>query len=383
MAPEQLEGKDADARTDIFAFGAVLYEMATGRKAFSGTSQASLISAIMQNDPPPISTVQPMTPPALDRVARKCLAKDPEDRWQSAGDLGSELKWIAESGSQAGIAAPIVASRRRSLRFSGIAAAAFALIAAALAAALLTRRSAELPLIRASILPPEGSDFISKGINAGPVEISPNGRRLVFTARKGEGPNLLWVRDLTDSVARPLSGTEGAERPFWSPDGKYIGFFADRALKKIDVNGGPVFTLAEATEARGGTWNREGVILYSPDATWPRLSDPGRGRKAGRGDRVRPQRLDSSLPALPAGRAALSLPRAPQRRGRRRGSRDPDRRARLEGVEAVVNVASNAVCASGLPALRPRGSARRAALRRRTSRRRGRARRRRSGPPDG
>src|SRR4029453_2482604 len=115
MAPEQLEGREADGRTDIFAFGAVLYEMATGKKAFPGASQASLISAIMKEDPAPITTVSPLSPPALDHVARKCLAKNPEDRWQSAADLRSELRWIAD-GSQSGVAGPGV-SRRRA-RFS-------------------------------------------------------------------------------------------------------------------------------------------------------------------------------------------------------------------------------------------------------------------------
>ena len=347
MAPEQLEGKEADARTDIFAFGAVLYEMATGRKAFSASSQASLITAIMSSDPPAISTLQPMSPPALDRVVKKCLAKDPDDRWQSTRDLGSDLRWIAESGSQAGAAAPVVASRRRSLRLSWIAASVFALISAALAAALLTRRSADLPVIRASILPPEGSDFISKGIGAGPVEISPNGRRLVFTARKGEGPNLLWVRDLTDSVARPLAGTEGAERPFWWPDGRYIGFFADRALKKIDVNGGPVFTLAEATESRGGTWNREGVILYSPDSRGSVYRIPAAGGKPVVATVFGPKDSTHRYPRfLPDGRHFLYLVR---RSGAGAGVDPEIRIGALDSKEwkTVVNVASNAVCASG------------------------------------
>ncbi len=347
MAPEQLEGTEADARTDIFAFGAVLYEMATGKKAFAGASQASLISAIMQNDPPPISTVQPMSPPALDRVVKKCLAKDPEDRWQNAADLGSELKWIGESGSQAGVAAPVVASRRRSLRLSWIAAAAFALVAAALAAALLTRRPAALPVISASILAPEGSDFISTRINAGPVEISPDGRRLVFTARKGEGPNLLWVRSLAEPAARPLSGTEGAERPFWSPDGKFIGFFAERALKKIDVNGGPVFTLAEANESRGGTWNRDGVILFTPDARGPvyRVSAAG-GTPAVATVYDQKDATHRYPRFLPDGRHFLYLAR---RGGAGAGVEPEIRIGALDSKEwkVVVRVASNGVCASG------------------------------------
>ena len=145
MAPEQLEGKEADARTDIFAFGCVLYEMATGRKAFSGTSQASLVSAIMKEDPVPISQIQPMTPPALDRVVKTCLAKDPEERWQSAHDVGSELKWIAQVGSQAGAPAPIVQRRKRRERFAWAGFAAATLVALGLAAAYLRRAPQALP----------------------------------------------------------------------------------------------------------------------------------------------------------------------------------------------------------------------------------------------
>ncbi len=347
MAPEQLEGKEADGRTDVFAFGAVLYEMATGRKAFSGASQASLISAIMQNDPPPISTVQPMSPPALDRVVKKCLAKDPEDRWQNAADLGSELKWIGESGSQAGVAAPVLASRRRSLRLSWIAAVAFALVAAALAAALLARRPAALPVIHASILAPDGSEFISTRINAGPVEISPDGRRLAFTARKGEGPNLLWVRSVAEAAARPLAGTEGAERPFWSPDGKFIGFFAERALKKIDVNGGPVFTLAEANESRGGTWNRDGVILFTPDARGPVYRIPAAGGKPVVATVYGEKDSTHRYPRfLPDGRHFFYLAR---HSGAGAGVDPEIRVGALDSKEwkVVVSVASNAVCASG------------------------------------
>ncbi len=347
MAPEQLEGKDTDGRTDIFALGATLYEMATGSKAFSGASQASLISAIMQYDPPPISAVQPMSPPALDRVVRKCLAKDPEDRWQSAGDLGSELKWIGESGPQAGVAAPVLASRRLSLRLYWMLAGALALAAAALAGLLLVRRSTVLPVIRASILAPDGADFISTRINAGPVEISPDGLRLVFTARRGEGPNVLWVRNLADSAARPLVGTEGAERPFWSPDGKFIGFFADRALRKIDANGGPVFKLAEASESRGGTWSQDGVILLTPDSRGPvyRVSADGGTLVAATtyGEKDTTHRYPRFLPD---GRHFLYLVR---HAGAGAGDNPEIRVGTLgsKGSKLVLSAASNVIYASG------------------------------------
>jgi Tol biopolymer transport system component len=346
MAPEQLEGKDADSRTDIFAFGATLYEMATGKKAFTASSQASLITAIMSAEPPAISSVVPMSPPALDRVVRKCLAKDPEDRWQSAADLGSELRWIAE-GSSAGLAAPAAASRRGTMPrwlVPGLLAAAIAV----LLAALLTRRSAApLPVLRASILPPEGSALIATGINGGPVEISPDGTRLVFTARLGEGPNQLWVRSLAESSAHPLAGTEGAERPFWSPDGRFVAFFSDRALRKIAANGGPVFKLAEANESRGGTWNRDGVILYTPDARGPicRVSaDGGAPAVASNyGDKDATHRYARFLPD---GRHFLYL----LRHGGAGAGQNPEIRVgALDSKESklVVSAASNALFASG------------------------------------
>jgi len=348
MAPEQLEGKDADARTDIFALGATLYEMATGRKAFSASSQASLITAIMSSDPAPISGVQAMSPPALDRVVKTCLAKDPEERWQSAGDVGKELKWIGE-GSAAGVAAPtVVAVRRRGRERLAWLLAALALAALALGLVKFRRPAAALPVIRSSILPPEGADLVSTHLNAGPVEIAPDGSRLVFTARKGEGPTMLWVRDLADAAARPLAGTEGAERPFWSPDGRFIGFFANRSLKKIPSGGGPVFRLAEATESRGGTWNRDGVILYTPDARGPVYRIPASG-----GVPVAATGYDEKKDAthryprfLPDGRHFLHLVR---HSGAGAGENPEVRVGALDSKESklVLNVASNAVFASG------------------------------------
>jgi len=348
MAPEQLEGKEADGRTDIFALGATLYEMATGKKAFSASSQASLITAIMSAEPAAISSVVPMSPPALDRAVRKCLAKDPEGRWQSAADLGSELKWIAE-GSSAGVASPVTASRRRrSLQLSWIVSGVLAFLAAALAAALLARRPpAALPLMRTSILPPENSAFIATGINAGPVEISPDGTHLVFSARQGEGPNQLWVRTLAESAARPLSGTEGAQRPFWSPDGRFVAFFADRALKKVDVGGGPVFRLAEANESRGGTWNHEGIILYTPDARGPVYRVSADGGKPSQASAYDEKDSTHRYPHfLPDGRHFLYLVR---HGGAGAGENPEIRVGALDSRESkiVVHAASNAVYASG------------------------------------
>jgi Tol biopolymer transport system component len=349
MAPEQLEGREADARTDIFAFGCVLYEMATGKKAFSAASQASLITAIMSADPPSISSVLPMSPPALDRVVKKCLAKDPEDRWQSAADLGSELRWIAE-GSSAGVASPIsaAAGRRRKLQPSWIVAAALAVLAAALAVALNGRRPASaLPLIRTSILPPENAALIATGINAGPVELSPDGSHLVFVARQGEGPNQLWVRSLAESGAHSLSGTEGAVRPFWSPDGRSVGFFADAALKKVDVSGGPVFKLAESSESRGGSWSRDGVIIFTPDARGPVYRVPAGGGTPSAATAYGEKDTTHRYPwFLPDGRHFLYLVR---HGGAGAGENPEIRVGALDSKESrvVVHAASNAVYASG------------------------------------
>ncbi|HEV8230811.1 MAG TPA: protein kinase, partial [Thermoanaerobaculia bacterium] len=267
MAPEQLEGHEADARTDIFAFGAVLYEMATGRKAFSGKSQASLISSIMKEDPAPISTVQPMTPPALDRVVRTCLAKDPEDRFQTAHDVKLQLQWVAEGGSLAGAPA-VVVSRRKSRERLAWAIAAIAVVAAALAAlGYLKRAPVEPRPMRSSILPPEKISLDPTGAATGSLTISPDGRLITFAGFAEGGRSQLWIRSLDERSARPIPGTEGAEWPFWSPDSRFIAFFADGKLKKVDVAGAPPLVVCDAPNGRSGSWNREGVIVFSPDST--------------------------------------------------------------------------------------------------------------------
>jgi Tol biopolymer transport system component len=261
MAPEQLEGKEADARSDIFAFGAVLYEMATGQKAFSGKSQASLIAAILEHEPPAISSVQPMVPPALDRVVKTCLAKEPDDRWQTAHDLESELKWIAQVGSQAGVAAPVAARRKNRERLAWAAFAVAALLAVVFASGYLRRAPQQATPLRAALLLPEN-------MFAGEMALSPDGMRLALTLAKPGGNPALWIRTLDEPAGRPVPNAENALFPFWSPDSRFLAFFtADGKLKRIEASGGSLQTICDAERGVGGTWNRDGTIVFAPAPT--------------------------------------------------------------------------------------------------------------------
>jgi Tol biopolymer transport system component len=257
MAPEQLEGKEPDRRADIFAFGAVLYEMATGQRAFKGKSQASLIAAILASEPAPISSVQPLTPPALDRVVAVCLAKDPDERWQSAHDLLTELKWIRDGSAVSPARGPRVASGERIAWVMAVLAAATAGLAVS-----RWRETARQPppVIRSAIVAPETASF---HFFDGPPVLSPDGRRMAFVALSADGRNRVWVRALDDASLRPLVGTEGALYPFWSPDSLSIGFFTDTKLMRTEVTGGPPQILCEASAGRGGAWSREGTIVFS------------------------------------------------------------------------------------------------------------------------
>ncbi len=228
MAPEQLEGKETDARTDIFAFGAVLYEMLTGRRAFEAQSQAALISAIMSTAPPPVSSLQPVTPAALDSLVRGCLEKEPDDRWQSAHDVTAQLKWIAASGSQAGLSAPVTARRRARNRVLIAAVVFLAALSTSLGVWILSRPAAEARVMQFTVEAPQDMEFASP---FGPTAVSPDGHFLVYKAatNRTETRSSLWLRPFDSVIAKLLPGTAGGNFPFWSPDSRSLAFFAEES----------------------------------------------------------------------------------------------------------------------------------------------------------
>ena len=262
MATELFEGQDADERSDIFGFGCVLYEMVTGKRAFAAAQGAQ---------PPSMSLVNPATPPALEKVVRRCLARDPENRYRSLHDLLLDLRSIGE-----GPDAPVKAKRRLDHIWDnkiGWAAATLIAMSIGIAAGVgllwLPAKPPKVPLVRLSLLPPENGYFSTETSGVPHVVVSPDGKQVVFAATGGDGKNKLWVRSLDSSVAQALEGTENAIFPFWSADSRSIGFFASAKLKRIDVAGGPVLPLADTPVPRGGTWNENGAIVFSPHTNAP------------------------------------------------------------------------------------------------------------------
>jgi Tol biopolymer transport system component/predicted Ser/Thr protein kinase len=291
MSPEQIQGKEADARSDIFAFGAMLYEMLTGKRAFEGKSQLSVASAVLEKDPEPISAVQPLTPPALEHLVRTCLAKEPDQRFQSAHDLKLQLQWITAGGSQVGAPAVVVSHRKNRQKILAAATALGWIVAVAavvLAAMYANRLTSAQQLVRAQITQPAAFDF-ALVLSGAPV-LSPDGQQIAFVASK-DNKTIIFVQRLATGKAEPLAGTEEGIFPFWSPDGKYLGFFSNGKLKKIKATGGPVQALCDAPDGRGGAWNEQGTILFAPRIAGPlqRVSDGG-----GTPEDVTPARKDDS-----------------------------------------------------------------------------------------
>jgi len=259
MSPEQARGQNVDARTDIFSFGVVLYEMIAGQPPFEGENNSDVLAAILKSEPPPLTDE---VPHELQHIIGRALRKDPERRYQVVKDLLLDLEDLKQRPSELSVPA-----KRPLPHLVWIALTALLLVATlALAIAYFRRPPVEVRAVRSFILPPEKSSFNFTDTNAGSLSISPDGRRLTFIAPTADGKNLLWVRSLDALSAQALAGTEGAYYPFWSPDSRFIGFFADGKLKKIEAAGGPTVTLSDAPLARGGAWNRDGVIVFAPDA---------------------------------------------------------------------------------------------------------------------
>src|SRR5437773_4943899 len=267
MSPEQIRGKGVDHCSDIFSLGAILYEMLSGRRAFHGDSAADTMSAILKEDPPDLSDTNQKISPALERLVNRCLEKNPESRFHSASDLAFALEALSGSTATSAqtVAMPAFAPRwfkRRELIAWAVAGIAILIAAIAVTISHFRRPPTELHAVRLFVPPPEKASF-------GSFAISPDGLRLAFAATDASGKTLLWIRPLDSINAQPLSGTEEATLPFWSPDSRFIGFFAAGKVKKIEVTGGPPQTLCNTPFARGAAWNRDGGIIFTPNTLEP------------------------------------------------------------------------------------------------------------------
>ena len=256
MSPEQVEGKEADARSDIFALGAVLYEMVTGKRAFEGKTAASTIAAVLASEPPSISSVQPLSPLALEATVKSCLAKDPDERVQTAHDVKLQLKSIKDSAASTSLA---ISAPKPGSRMGWLVAAFLLLLLLAGSAAWWLRGRESAPAMYFNSAAPFPATYVA---------LSPDGRTLALVAYSDQAnKNVIWLHQVGTRGGTVLQGTEAAYYPFWSPDGRWLGFFADGKLKKIEVGSGrSAQLLADAPFGRGGAWSRDGVIVFTPDA---------------------------------------------------------------------------------------------------------------------
>jgi serine/threonine protein kinase len=312
MSPEQVEGKELDGRSDIFSLGAVLYEMVTGRRAFEGKSQLSVASAILEKEPLPITALKPMTPPALDHVIRRCLAKEQQKRWQNAADLSCELQWIAEGSSQTGASALQPPSHKLRERIAWTMASLLAVVAIAFAVAFGSKSfSSKSPSTRMRVVrfdipltPFESSAFSFLTLDRG-VTISADGNRIVFRV-PGQSGNQLFLRNLNASQSATIPGTENSVYPFFSPDGQSTGFFAGGKLKRVALGGGAPANVCDAQNLQSSAaWADDGKIYFSSGA-WANRSTSGLWRVPADGGT--PERIGAPVTDVVAEMTPIVLP---------------------------------------------------------------------------
>ncbi|MDH3198619.1 MAG: serine/threonine-protein kinase [Candidatus Krumholzibacteria bacterium] len=277
MSPEQARGKPVDRLTDVWALGCLLFELLTGAQAFPGETVSDTIARILEREPE-WGSLPADTPPGVQRLLRRCLQKDKSIRLQDAGEVRVEIDAVLSGTSEVWMPAPAArAGSVRARRLWMVATVILAAATAAFAIAYFGAAGRTPPLVRSSILPPDGSRFLTMGDFAGPVAISPDGSQLTFAANNAEGKRVLWLREIGSLHARALPGTEEATFPFWSPDGRSIGYFTDTRLMRVETAGGLPVSICDAPNGRGGTWNRDGVILLSPDFYAPIHRVPASG----------------------------------------------------------------------------------------------------------
>ncbi len=259
MSPEQLEGNEADTRSDIFAFGALIYEMITGKRAFEGNSSAALIAAILEREPTPISALRPDTPPLLERLVKKCLEKDPRKRWQSASDLSDELRWISQAGSQVGLPAYVSARRKFKFDLARVIGAVAILSTVCLGYLYYAEKTKAAPLLSVARYTVDIKQGLS---NIYWPRISPDGSSVAFQADDSAGTNRIWVRPINSLEAYPLLNTENAKRFFWSPDGRNVAFFEGNQLKRIPITGGQAQLVCQGPVGADGCWGTNNLIIF-------------------------------------------------------------------------------------------------------------------------
>jgi len=310
MAPEQVEGREADGRADIWALGVVLYEMLTGTRPFDGQSAASVIGSILKDVPPALSTRQPLAPPLLDHIVSQCLEKDVDDRWHSIADLKRELQWAAATpaGAQPSVRADVT-WRRTTMIVAWALAALFAAISIGL---LLTGSRApgqtDRALMKFIVLPPPGTNFATPPatVPSPQLAVSPDGRWLAFVAEETGRDPMLWLRPIDTTLPQVVAGTEGASYPFWSPDSRSLGFFAQNKLKRVDVPLGAPQTLSDAPDPRGGAWSIDNVIAFGVGTTPGLRRISANGGEVGRVTFPASRALSNRFPSfLPDGRHLL------------------------------------------------------------------------------